>query len=229
MVANPSHLEAVDPVVQGKTRAEQFYRGDGEGKKVRMQQFLKNRVLFVRLNLILRSCQFYCTVMLLSLDKALFLKQCTCLICQTILLTEPFILWSITKSVLPLIHDTRDRRHIAQVLEINAQISEKIFYRYCYSDVARVVNAPIFHVNSDDPEAVMHVCKIAAEWRATFHKDVIVDIVSYRRNGHNEIDEPMFTQPLMYRKIKSTPPCLDLYAKKLVSEKVVTEEEVKVS
>lgn len=72
--------------------------------------------------------------------------------------------------------------------------------------MARVVNAPIFHVNGDNPEAVMHVCNIAAEWRATFHKDVVIDIVSYRRNGHNEIDEPMFTQPLMYRKIKNTKP-----------------------
>lgn len=95
-------------------------------------------------------------------------------------------------------------------------------------DVARVVNAPIFHVNSDDPEAVMHVCKIAAEWRSTFHKDCVIDLVSYRRNGHNEIDEPMFTQPLMYRKIKKTPPAIDLYSKKLVDEGVVTQDEVKV-
>lgn len=95
-------------------------------------------------------------------------------------------------------------------------------------DVARVVNAPIFHVNSDDPEAVMHVCKVAAEWRATFHKDVVIDIVSYRRNGHNEIDEPMFTQPLMYRKIRNTPPVLDKYAKTLTDDGVVTSEEVKV-
>ncbi len=75
----------------------------------------------------------------------------------------------------------------------------------------------------------MHVCKVAAEWRSTFHKDVVIDLVSYRRNGHNEIDEPMFTQPLMYRKIKNTPPAIDLYAKKLVDEGVVTQEEVKVT
>lgn len=96
------------------------------------------------------------------------------------------------------------------------------------SDVARVVNAPIFHVNSDDPEAVMHVCKVAAEWRATFHKDVVIDLVSYRRNGHNEIDEPMFTQPLMYRKIRNTPPALDKYANTLIADGVVSPEEVKV-
>src|SRR3989442_497625 len=83
------------------------------------------------------------------------------------------------------------------------------------ADVARVVNAPIFHVNADDPEAVIHVCNIAAEWRATFHKDVVIDLVCYRRNGHNEIDEPMFTQPLMYRKIRSTKTALEKYSKKL--------------
>lgn len=74
----------------------------------------------------------------------------------------------------------------------------------------------------------MHVCKVAAEWRATFHKDVVIDIVSYRRNGHNEVDEPMFTQPLMYRKIKKTEPVLDKYAKSLIDDAVVTKEEVKV-
>lgn len=94
--------------------------------------------------------------------------------------------------------------------------------------MARVVNAPIFHVNSDDPEAVMHVCKVAAEWRATFHKDVVIDLVSYRRNGHNEIDEPMFTQPLMYRKIKNTLSALDKYANTLIDNNVVTTAEVKV-
>lgn len=97
------------------------------------------------------------------------------------------------------------------------------------SDVARVVNAPIFHVNSDDPESVIHVCNIAAEWRATFHKDVVIDIVCYRRNGHNEIDEPMFTQPLMYRKIKKTPPAVQKYADKLIGEGIVTPDDVKVS
>lgn len=97
---------------------------------------------------------------------------------------------------------------------------------YFLTDVARVVNAPIFHVNSDDPESVMHVCNMAAEWRATFHKDVVIDIVSYRRNGHNEVDEPMFTQPLMYRKIKNTKPALDKYSEELIAEGVVTPEEV---
>lgn len=72
---------------------------------------------------------------------------------------------------------------------------------YC-TDVGRVVNAPIFHVNADDPEAVLLVSNIAAEWRATWHKDVVIDLVGYRKFGHNEIDEPMFTQPIMYSIIK---------------------------
>ena len=72
---------------------------------------------------------------------------------------------------------------------------------YC-TDVGRVVNAPIFHVNADDPEAVMLVANIAAEWRSTWHRDVVIDLVGYRKFGHNEIDEPMFTQPIMYSIIK---------------------------
>lgn len=78
--------------------------------------------------------------------------------------------------------------------------------RYC-TDVAKVVNAPILHVNADDPEAVIRCAKVCAEWRATFHSDIVLDLVSYRRNGHNEIDEPMFTQPLMYQRISKLKTC----------------------
>ncbi|XP_012274883.1 2-oxoglutarate dehydrogenase, mitochondrial isoform X5 [Orussus abietinus] len=187
VVANPSHLEAVDPVVQGKTRAEQFYRGDGEGKKV--------------MSILLHGDAAFCG--------------------------QGIVFETMHLSDLPD-YTTHGTVHIV----VNNQIGFTTDPRhsrsspYC-TDVARVVNAPIFHVNSDDPEAVMHVCKVAAEWRATFHKDVVIDIVSYRRNGHNEIDEPMFTQPLMYRKIKKIPPGLDLYGSKLIKEGVVTQEEVK--
>ncbi|XP_071857858.1 oxoglutarate dehydrogenase Nc73EF isoform X5 [Bombus fervidus] len=187
VVANPSHLEAVDPVVQGKTRAEQFYRGDGEGKKV--------------MSILLHGDAAFCG--------------------------QGIVFETMHLSDLPD-YTTHGTIHIV----VNNQIGFTTDPRhsrsspYC-TDVARVVNAPIFHVNSDDPEAVMHVCKVAAEWRATFHKDVVIDIVSYRRNGHNEIDEPMFTQPLMYRKIRNTPPVLDIYAKSLIDDSVVSPEEVK--
>lgn len=90
-----------------------------------------------------------------------------------------------------------------------------------------MVNAPIFHVNADDPEAVIHVSKIAAEWRAVFHEDVVIDLVCYRRNGHNEADEPMFTQPLMYQKIRAKPPLLNDYSNKMIKEGISTEEEIK--
>uniref|UniRef100_A0A8B9PI88 2-oxoglutarate dehydrogenase complex component E1 n=1 Tax=Apteryx owenii TaxID=8824 RepID=A0A8B9PI88_APTOW len=93
------------------------------------------------------------------------------------------------------------------------------------TDVARVVNAPIFHVNADDPEAVVYVCNVAAEWRSTFHKDVVVDLVCYRRNGHNEMDEPMFTQPLMYKQIRKQKPVLQKYAELLISQGVVNQPE----
>jgi len=96
---------------------------------------------------------------------------------------------------------------------------------YC-TDVGRVVNAPIFHVNADDPEAVLQVCDLAAEYRATFHKDVVIDMVGYRRHGHNEIDEPMFTQPIMYSIIKKHKNVLDKYSDQLVAEGVCTKEEV---
>jgi 2-oxoglutarate dehydrogenase E1 component len=95
------------------------------------------------------------------------------------------------------------------------------------SDVALMVQAPIFHVNGDDPEAVVHVARIATEFRQLFHKDVVIDMFCYRRFGHNETDEPAFTQPLMYRAIKDHPTTLELYAAKLVSEGTLTEADVK--
>ncbi|XP_069190724.1 2-oxoglutarate dehydrogenase complex component E1 isoform X4 [Procambarus clarkii] len=187
IVANPSHLEAVNPVVQGKTRAEQFYHGDSEGNKV--------------LSILLHG-------------DAAFSGQG--IVYETFHLSE-----------LPE-YTTHGTIHIVVNNQIGFTTDPRMSRSspYC-TDVARVVNAPIFHVNADDPEAVMHVCNVASDWRHTFHKDVVIDLVCYRRNGHNEIDEPMFTQPLMYNRIRKLKPVLELYADKLIKEGVVSAEEVK--
>ncbi len=114
---------------------------------------------------------------------------------------------------------------------VNNQIGFTTYPRYSRSspypsDVAKLVEAPIFHCNGDDPEAVVYCAKIATEYRQKFHKPVVIDMFCYRRFGHNEGDEPAFTQPLMYRAIRSHPTTLEIYAQKLVGEDVVTEGEV---
>jgi 2-oxoglutarate dehydrogenase E1 component len=114
---------------------------------------------------------------------------------------------------------------------VNNQIGFTTYPRYSRSspypsDVAKLVEAPIFHVNGDDPEAVVHCAKVAIEYRQKFHKPVVIDMFCYRRFGHNEGDEPGFTQPLMYRIIRSHPTTLEIYAKRLVGEGLLTEGEV---
>uniref|UniRef100_A0A673LSR1 2-oxoglutarate dehydrogenase complex component E1 n=1 Tax=Sinocyclocheilus rhinocerous TaxID=307959 RepID=A0A673LSR1_9TELE len=185
LVANPSHLEAVNPVVQGKTKAEQFYCGDTDG----------NRVMSILLH-----------------GDAAFAGQG--------IVYETFHL-----SDLPS-YTTHGTVHVVANNQIGFTTDPRMARSSPYpTDVARVVNAPIFHVNADDPEAVMYVCTVAAEWRATFHKDVVVDLVCYRRNGHNEMDEPMFTQPLMYKQIKKQKGVLQKYAEKLIAEGAVSRQE----
>lgn len=185
--ANPSHLEAVDPVVQGKCRAEQFYKGDEDGKR---------------------------TMSLLLHGDAAFSGQG--------IVFETFHLSNLPD------YTTHGTIHIV----VNNQVgftTDPRFSRssnYC-TDVARVVDAPIFHVNADDPEKVIYVSMLAAEYRARYHQDVVIDLVGYRRSGHNEIDEPMFTQPLMYKKIRARKPIVDIYSAHLIKEGIVTEQEVK--
>lgn len=186
VVANPSHLEAVDPVVQGKTRAEQFYRGDKDGKSVMS--------------------------ILLHGDAACAGQG---------VVYETFHL-----SDLPD-YSTHGTIHIVVNNQIGFTTDPRVARSspYC-TDVARVVGAPIFHVNADNPEAVVHVCNVASEWREKFGKDCVVDLVCYRRNGHNESDEPMFTQPIMYTKIRKQVPVMDQYSKKLLDEGIVDLAEI---
>ncbi|ETE71731.1 2-oxoglutarate dehydrogenase, mitochondrial [Ophiophagus hannah] len=185
LVANPSHLEAADPVVQGKTKAEQFYCGDTEGKKV-MSILLHGDAAFAGQGIV------YETFHLSDLPS----------------------------------YTTYGTVHVVVNNQIGFTTDPRMARSSPYpTDVARVVNAPIFHVNVDDPEAVVYVCNVAAEWRSTFHKDVVVDLVCYRRNGHNEMDEPMFTQPLMYKQIRKQKPVLQKYAETLISQGVVNQPE----
>ncbi|XP_024155066.1 2-oxoglutarate dehydrogenase, mitochondrial [Oryzias melastigma] len=185
LMANPSHLEAVDPVVQGKTKAEQFYSGDSEGKKV-MSILLHGDAAFAGQGVV------YETFHLSDLPS----------------------------------YTTHGTIHVVVNNQIGFTTDPRMARSSPYpTDVARVVNAPIFHVNGDDPEAVMYVCGVAADWRNTFHKDVVIDLVCYRRNGHNEMDEPMFTQPLMYKQIKKQKGVLQKFAEKLIAEGVVTTPE----
>jgi 2-oxoglutarate dehydrogenase E1 component len=114
---------------------------------------------------------------------------------------------------------------------VNNQIGFTTYPRYSRSspypsDVAKMIEAPIFHVNGDDPEAVVFAAKVATEFRLKFHKPVVIDMFCYRRYGHNEGDEPGFTQPLMYKAIKAHPTTMELYAKRLIGDGVVTEGEV---
>lgn len=114
---------------------------------------------------------------------------------------------------------------------VNNQIGFTTYPRYSRSspypsDVAKMIDAPIFHVNGDDPEAVVFAAKVAIEFRQKFHKPVVIDMFCYRRFGHNEGDEPGFTQPMMYKIIRSHPTTLDIYSKKLVAEGVMTQGEV---
>lgn len=89
-----------------------------------------------------------------------------------------------------------------------------------------MIGAPVFHVNADDPESVFEACQIAADWRQTFRRDVVIDVVGYRRHGHNERDNPESTLPLTYEKIKQHPPVMEIYSKRLLSEGVISKQEL---
>jgi 2-oxoglutarate dehydrogenase E1 component len=182
---NPSHLEAVDPVVVGKVRAKQAQRGDSERIKV---------------------------LGLLMHGDASFAGQG--------LVAETFDFSGLRG------YRTGGTVHLIVNNQIGFTTSPNYSRSSPYpSDVAKMVQAPIFHVNGDDPEAVVHVARTAIEYRQLFRKDVVIDMFCYRRFGHNEGDEPSFTQPLMYRKIKDHPTTREIYARRLAAEGVLGEDE----
>jgi 2-oxoglutarate dehydrogenase E1 component len=188
LTANPSHLEIVNPVVLGKTRAKQDQLGATPEDRT-------------------------CAMPLLISGDAAFAGQGV--------IAECFGLSGLRG------HRTGGSVHFI----VNNQIGFTTYPRYSRSspypsDVAKMIEAPIFHANGDDPEAVVFAAKIATEFRQKFQKPVVIDMFCYRRHGHNEGDEPMFTQPLMYKTIASHATTLEIYAKKLVAEGVVTEGEV---
>jgi 2-oxoglutarate dehydrogenase E1 component len=186
LTANPSHLEAVNPVVLGKARAKQSQKNDTDRSKV---------------------------LPLLMHGDAAFAGQGV--------VAECFGLSGLNG------HRTGGTMHVV----VNNQIGfttaphNSRSSPYC-TDIALMVECPIFHVNGDDPEAVVHAAKVAIEFRQKFHKDVVIDIFCYRRFGHNEGDEPMFTNPIMYTKIKKQKTTLTLYTERLVRDGLIPEGEI---
>lgn len=182
LTANPSHLEAVDPVVVGKVRAKQHQYQDQDRTKI---------------------------MALMMHGDAAFCGQG--LVAETLALAE-------LRG-----YGTGGTVHVI----VNNQIGFTTAPSYSRftpypSDVAKAVQAPIFHVNGDDPEAVIRVAALATEFRMKFHRDVVIDMFCYRRHGHNETDEPSFTQPMMYRAIAQKPTTREIYGQKLAAEGVAS-------
>ncbi len=186
LTANPSHLEAVNPVVLGKVRAKQDQINDAERRQV-MAVLLHGDAAFAGQGVV----------------------------------AEGFGLSGLRG------HHTGGTMHIV----VNNQIGFTTAPHFSRSspyptDIALMVEAPIFHVNGDDPEAVVHAAKVATEFRQKFLKDVVLDIFCYRRFGHNEGDEPMFTNPQMYTRIKKHKSTLQLYTERLVADGLIPEGEI---
>ena len=197
LTANPSHLEIVDPVVLGKARAKQDQRSAVNGK------FIPDT----------RQTDRSVVLPLLLHGDAAFAGQGVIAECLGL---------SGLKG-----HRTGGSIHFV----INNQIGFTTAPMYSRSspyptDVAKMIEAPVFHVNGDDPEAVVYVTKVAVEYRQRFGKPVVIDMFCYRRFGHNEGYEPSFTQPLMYSKIRAHETTLDIYSRRLVEEGLVSSEEV---
>jgi 2-oxoglutarate dehydrogenase E1 component len=184
---NPSHLEVVDPVVEGSVRARQERRGDLRGERV-LPLLIHGDAAFAGQGVVMETLQ-------LSQARGFF--------------TGGTVHVIINNQVGFTTSDPADARST----------------RYA-SDVAKMLEVPIFHVNADDPEAVVFVTGLALQYRMRFRKDVVIDLVGYRRHGHNEADEPAATQPRMYRIIRQHPTTRRLYADQLIAAGVLSEADV---
>jgi 2-oxoglutarate dehydrogenase E1 component len=184
---NPSHLEVVNPVVEGSVRARQERRNDAGGDRV-LPLLIHGDAAFAGQGVVMETMQ-------LSQARGFY-----------------------TGGTVHLIINN-------QVGFTTSEPSDARSTLYC-SDVAKMLEAPIFHVNADDPEEAVFVTRLALEYRMRFHKDVVIDLVCYRRLGHNEADEPAATQPLMYRAIRQHPGTRQLYAQRLVAEGVLAQTQV---
>jgi len=183
---NPSHLEVVNPVVEGSVRARQERRGDTRGERV-LPILIHGDSAFAGQGVVMETLQ-------LSQARAFF---------------------------------TGGTVHIIVNNQVGFTTSRPDDVRstmYC-SDVAKMLETPIFHVNGDDPEAVVFVTRLALAYRLRFRKDVVIDLVCYRRHGHNEADEPAATQPMMYQVIRKHPTPRQLYAEKLAAQNVIGKDE----
>ncbi|MFI5337501.1 MAG: 2-oxoglutarate dehydrogenase E1 component, partial [Opitutales bacterium] len=186
LAANPSHLEIVDPVVEGKARARQRIIGATEARHRVLPLLIHGDAAFAGQGIVTETLNF---------------------------------------SQLPG-YKTGGTLHIV----VNNQIGftteprDSRSTHYC-TDGAKMIEAPIFHLNGNDPEGVCHVARLALEFRVKFQRDVVIDMVCYRKHGHNESDEPAFTQPLLYKKIAAHPPISTVLSRKLAAEGVLTEAE----
>jgi 2-oxoglutarate dehydrogenase E1 component len=185
LTPNPSHLEAVDPVVEGRVRAKQDLFGDTE-RQWGLPLLIHGDAAFAGQGLVAET---------LNLSQLAGFK-------------------------------TGGTVHVI----INNQIgfttspNDARSTTYC-TDIAKMIQVPIFHVNAEDPEAAVYIAELALEFRQTFHKDVVIDMFCYRRHGHNEGDEPSFTQPLMYAKIKDRPSLTEVYTERLILKGDFTADE----
>lgn len=185
---NPSHLEIIDPVVQGSARSRLRRRNDLDKKDAVVPVVIHGDAAFAGQGVVMETFNF-------SQARG---------------------------------YSTGGTVHIIVNNQIGFTTSNPLDARstlYC-TDVAKMVQAPILHVNGNDPEAVVFATRIVFEYRMKFKRDVVLDLVCYRRHGHNEADEPSVTQPLMYKKIKSMPTVRELYARQLIESNLVTQEAV---